>query len=164
METPTNLIRSRFVIGFFGGLAALMLMWIVVAAFSQNEWATIQQGDSDIYMVRVADNPLERARGLAQTDPSALGDAIGMLFVFGDTEPHTFTMKGMRYGLDFLWIKEGKIVQIDRNVPAPADGEDPLTVTTYPISVDMVIELPAGMAAQLQYLVGHELTINLNPE
>lgn len=163
MEMTDTPKRSRFIYYFFGVLAVLMVLWIVFTVFSGNEWATIQQGDSQAYMVRVADNPLERTRGLAGSASSDLGDAVGMVFVYNDEAPRKYTMKGMNYALDFMWLKDGRIVKIDLGVPAPEAGEEPETVSTYPLDVDMVIEVPAGTVAELQYLVGHELTVNLNP-
>lgn len=162
MENTENAKRSKFVYGFFGVLALLMIVWIVFSAVKGQEWATMQQGETQQYLLRVADNPLEKARGLSRSEPSDLGDAVGMVFVYDEAEPRTFTMKGMEYNLDFLWIRDGRILKIDQNIPAPGPGEEPQTISSYPLEANMVIELPAGMAQRLQYLVGHQLTINLD--
>lgn len=162
MENAETSKRPLFIYGFLGFLAFLMVASIITGALTGTEWATITQGDAQAYVVSVADNSLERARGLSKSEPSDLGDAVGMLFVYDNAEPRTFTMRGMNYNLDFLWLKNGRIVKIDQNVPAPGPGEEPETVSSYPLDVDMVIEMPAGAAFQLQYLVGHELTVNLD--
>lgn len=149
--------------GIIGVVGLCMLGWVLFTVFTGREWATMQQGDTRTYVLRVADNPLEKAHGLANTDPEDLGDAMGMIFVYNDAEPRTFTMEGMDYDLDFMWLKNGKIVRIDKAVPAPKNGEAPKTLSSSPLNVDMVIEVPAGRVDQLGYMVGHTLTINLNP-
>lgn len=156
-----NTKLNKITYGVLGVLAALMLGWIILTAMMGNEWATMQEGQAEIYVLRVADNPIEKLRGLAGTEPADLGDAVGMVFVYNDATERTFTMKGMNYALDFLWLRDGKIVRIDKNIAAPVDGGEPLTVSSSPLNVDMVIEMPAGTVEQLNYLVGHQLMISL---
>lgn len=163
MENQETSPKSlRLVYGFFGALAVIMVAWIVITAITGREWATVQQGEAETYVVRVADNPLERANGLANTDAADLGDAIGMLFVFDSAASRRFTMKGMRYNLDIIWMRDGKIIKIDRNVPSPVGDAEPLVLETDPLTVDMVLEVPAGTAQRVNYLVGHELTIDFD--
>ena len=156
-----NTKLNKITYGVLGVLAALMLGWIILTAMTGNEWATMQEGQAETYVLRVADNPVEKLRGLAGTEPVDLGDAIGMVFVYNDATERTFTMKGMNYALDFVWVRDGKIVRIDKNVAAPVDGEDPKQVSSSPLNVDMVIEMPAGTVDSLNYLVGHQLSITL---
>src|SRR5687767_6021997 len=106
--TRANLLRA---LAAAGGIALVVLLAISVAG--GKEWATMQRSQGDIYLVKVADGALEHARGLSGTVPDDLGEAVGMLFVFDDQDVRNFWMNGMRYHLDVLWIKDGKIVKID---------------------------------------------------
>jgi uncharacterized membrane protein (UPF0127 family) len=69
-----------------------------------------------------------------------------MLFIFPEAEVQNFWMKGMKFPLDVAWIKDGKVVSVDTNIPAPKPGEEPARMSSSPIGVDMVLELPAGQA------------------
>lgn len=149
---------SRVVLAVFGGIAVLAIVGIVLLTSTGKTWATVSVGQAEKYTVRVADTGFERARGLSNLSLAEL-NADGMLFVFPDGEIRQFTMRGMDYGLDFVWIHDGKIVQIDRNVPAPAEGTDPLELTSNPLLVDMVLEVPAGGAQAMNFQIGHQLTI-----
>lgn len=146
----------------FAALAVALTVVVVMALTGGKEWATVQQAQGKPYLVKVADNAFERGRGLSGTTPQQLGEAVGMLFVFDDAEARTFWMNGMRYALDILWLKDGKVVRIDYGVLAPQPGEEPASVTSEPLMVDMVLEVPAGVAAQLGYVEGHNLVIDFD--
>jgi uncharacterized membrane protein (UPF0127 family) len=60
-------------------------------------------------------------------------------------------MKDMRFPLDIIWIRAGRIVQIERNAPplAPAGPERVYTATA-----ELVLEVPAGFVAARKIQVG----------
>lgn len=92
------------------------------------------------FIVRVADEPAEQQRGMSgKTDG-------GMLFVFSEPKVQHFWMHQMLIPLDVLWIQDGEVVDLDRNVPAPGPGEAPATMNSSPHEVQYVLELPAGEA------------------
>lgn len=164
MENPVSTTQSRVGLVVLGLLALVFVGWIAYSFLTGEETATVQIGGAEAYTVRVADNAMERMRGLSGVNASELSPAIGMLFVYDDQDERTFWMKGMKFDLDFIWIKDGKIVKIDRDIPYPPHGTDPVSVTSAPLAVDMVLEVPAGIADQVGYRQGHELTINLDAE
>lgn len=154
--------HSRVGLYILGLLIVGFIAWIAYSLVTGNEVATIQLGQAEIYQVRVADNSLERMRGLSGVNGSDLSPEIGMLFVYDEAQERDFWMKGMKFNLDFVWIRNGKIVKIDENVPYPAHGTEPVSISSSPLLVDMVLELPAGVADQIGYRQGHQLTINLD--
>lgn len=95
-------------------------------------------------VVEIADDALERARGLSGR--AALQPNTGMLFLFEDAFIPSFWMKDMNFALDFLWIRDGTIVDITENVPAPSGDDLPTYSPNQPI--DMVLEVNAGWIAQ----------------
>lgn len=140
----------------------VVLLLVVGAVFLQQEAAeraTVSTNDVSL-SVRIADNPWERTMGLSGLTAEQV-KAQGMLFVFPEEKVEHFWMKGMKLSLDVLWIRDGKIVGLDENVPAPKAGEDPATMTSEPIPVDMVLELPAGYAKHFDLHVGSPLKIEL---
>lgn len=94
------------------------------------------------YAVEVAQTLEQKARGLAGRESLAAGQ--GMLFPFSGKSRVSFTMKGMLFPLDIIWIAEGKIVDISKELP-PDTG---MLATAYrpATPADMVLELNAGVA------------------
>jgi len=73
--------------------------------------------------LEVARTDQERQKGLGGHAP--LGETDGMLFVFERPSFYAFWMKGMLFALDMLWIENGQVVHIERNVPNyPPDTPD----------------------------------------
>jgi len=113
------------------------------------------------YEVWIADNSLEQKNGLSRVKKSELesSEVIGMLFVFSNEKERTFWMKDMEFDLDVLWIKDGKILKIDRNIPAPKGNEEIVHMYSTPFEVDMVLELPAGEAKKLDMFNGSMISL-----
>jgi uncharacterized membrane protein (UPF0127 family) len=72
---------------------------------------------------------------------SELPEGRGMLFFMPAKEVQSFCMRGMRLPLDLIWISDGRVAGITRNVPATYPGE-----LTSPAPVDQVLEVPGGFA------------------
>ena len=70
-----------------------------------------------------------------------LPEGRGMLFFMPTKEVQVFCMRGMHLPLDFIWITDGQVAGITRNVPATFAG----TVNS-PAPVDQVLEVPGGFA------------------
>jgi uncharacterized membrane protein (UPF0127 family) len=104
--------------------------------------------------VEVVDTPSLRSKGLGFRD--SLGQDSGMLFVFEATSQYKFWMKGMRFPLDMLWIKDDTIVDIIKNVPNPSantpDSELPVYAPTVPIN--RILEVNAGYVDSHGIVVG----------
>ena len=64
-----------------------------------------------------------------------------MLFVYDRPQPVSIWMKDMRFPLDILWIRGGRIVKIEKRAP-PLDPNGP--ERTYTATADLVLEVPAG--------------------
>ncbi len=106
--------------------------------------------------VEVATTSAEIVRGLSGRDSL---DLDGMLFVFPIPGKQNFWMKDMRFPLDLLWINNGKVIDILRNVPPPEPGTPDSQLKTYssPGTVSHVLELPAGAASRLGVEVSSEI-------
>lgn len=104
--------------------------------------------------VEVADTADKRRVGLSGRD--SLGDKEGMLFVFPEKKKYQFWMKEVRLPLDFIFIRDGKVVDLLKEVPIPLtsqkDSELPVYEPTTPI--DMLLEVQAGFISQNNIKVG----------
>lgn len=136
------------------GLAIVVfLVGIIYFATRFNDHGTFTYPGGELDVL-VADNSIEHGRGLSGTEIDTLG-ADGMIFIFKDQQKRTFWMNGMNYNLDVIWIADDKIFKIDRDVQAPARGEDPAKMQSDPLKADTVLEVPAGVVDELGLVVGH---------
>lgn len=79
-----------------------------------------------------------------------------MLFPFDAAKRRTFWMKGMLIPIDILWIREGKIVAIDANVPPPRSKEAPAILSHV---ADLVLEVPAGFSKEMDISEGQTVRV-----
>lgn len=87
--------------------------------------------------VLVVSTELERYQGLS--DLENLEENKGMLFLFDDYGSHHFVMRDMNFGLDFIFIRDGKVVDFKKNVKKDF-SEEIFGSTKY----NQVIEVGAG--------------------
>lgn len=95
------------------------------------------------FQLEIADTDAKRSRGLGYRE--SLCERCGMLFVFDEPGRYAFWMKGMRFPLDIIWLREGVVTYMERDVPA-----DSTTVFRPPEEVDGVLEVNAGQAEALR--------------
>lgn len=108
--------------------------------------------------VEVADTPLEIQAGLSNR--TEIG-SDGMLFIIDPPQAVSFWMKNMLLSLDMIWIADNKILGITSNVPHPKPQTKDSQLPTYhsPGSVDYVLEIPSGVAAEYGLHIGDQVTI-----
>jgi uncharacterized membrane protein (UPF0127 family) len=107
------------------------------------------------YKVEVADDDLERARGLMFRDELAAD--TGMLFLHDREEPQAYWMKNTRIALDILYFDDSRrLVAQQRDVPPCSAGN---SCPSYPSNAPAryVLELNAGEAAKLKLKDGAEM-------
>lgn len=107
-----------------------------------------------VFTVDIADTFIERTQGLSGR-PS-LGENEGLLFVFDQSNIHSFWMKGMNFPIDIIWINnEQRIVHIEHD----------LSPDTYPQSFApeeaalYVLEINAGKAKENGISLGDWVTL-----
>jgi len=105
-------------------------------------------------LVDIADTSEERSRGLSKKE--SLNEKEGMLFVFTNNEESPiFWMKNMLISIDIIWINNGKIIQINKNVSPEKDtADDKLTKYTASSSVNYVLEVNSGFSDKYGLKVG----------
>lgn len=96
--------------------------------------------------VEVADSEEERKIGLSGR--KKLKEDEGMLFVFEKENVFpSFWMKDMLIAIDIIWINDGKVIKIDKNVE-PETGKSTQELTLYypDEPVDYVLEVVSGFS------------------
>jgi uncharacterized membrane protein (UPF0127 family) len=106
--------------------------------------------------VAIAATAEERAKGLSGCNNVPAGS--GMYFTFAEPVEAKFWMKGMFIPIDIVWIRDGRVLGVNKNVPAPpaagpGSRDDELPLYTAPGLIDAVLELPAGEADRLRISV-----------
>ncbi len=115
-----------------------------------------------ILVLEIADSPSAMTRGLSGRDE--LPDGSGMLFIFPNPQKLSFWMKDMRFALDFIWIRDGIIIEATENVLPPKYGakNEELEIYSAKEPVDMVLEVSAGFVADLggaSELIGEQIDL-----
>ncbi|MFH0891019.1 MAG: DUF192 domain-containing protein [Candidatus Liptonbacteria bacterium] len=114
-------------------------------------------GDRSIE-VEIADTIAARARGLSYR--TNLAENKGLYFVFGRPARQTFWMKDMSFPIDIIWIREGKIVGIEKNVePQPEAQVWQLRTYSPPEDADRVLEVNAGWSDKNGIRAGDEVKL-----
>ena len=109
----------------------------------------------DRIAAEVARTDAEQTRGLGGRDGLAPG--AGMVFPYDEPRRRAFWMKDMRFDIDIVWIRDGRIVDVSRFVPARR--ERPTLLDALPTfeprePADTVLEVVAGTADARGWQIG----------
>ncbi len=138
--------RVVSVITFF---FAILFIYVWINYSQQKEMKSIKIGSTQI-QVETSDEIGEQVQGLSGRD--SLCDNCGMLFVYDKAMIQNFWMKGMNFPLDFIFIREGRVVEIVKNVPSPESLKVSRVVSTQ--EADMVLEVNAGFVERKDISTG----------
>jgi uncharacterized membrane protein (UPF0127 family) len=103
----------------------------------------VQVGEATV-LADIADDAESRQRGLSGRE--SLDEGEGMLFVLANDSP-SFWMKGMRFAIDIVWIRDGRVVDVTADVPPPRGSNAPLATYSPDRPADRALEVTAGWAA-----------------
>lgn len=148
--------KSKFFIFFIIILLILPLSLIInYKLFSRPKFRTLKINQTNI-LVEIAETPIKKAKGLSNRN--FLPENQGMLFIYKKPDNYSFWMKGMKFPLDFVWIRNNQIVEITRNV-RPEDYQPPKVLIPKE-KVDMVLEINAGLVEKLKIEVGKKISLD----
>ncbi|MBI2033940.1 MAG: DUF192 domain-containing protein [Candidatus Liptonbacteria bacterium] len=150
-----NLVIFALVILFV--LIAFIYKFFVAAPPSTSGLTTLKIGEQE-FQVEVAKDDVSRSRGLSGREYMAREQ--GMLFIFDTAGNHGFWMKGMKFSLDIVWIREGRIVGFSENLPPVDEGLRPPPIYYPPEVADMVLEINAGLVQKYEFKVGDPIMYN----
>lgn len=127
---------------------------------SPTKFTTLVINNQEI-KAEVSDTPEKRKQGLGGR--TSLGETEGMLFIFEKVDKYPFWMKGLSFPLDFVWIREDKVVEILENILPPTKDQKDADLPIYSsrVEVDKVLELNGGNIKRLDIKVGDTITVKL---
>jgi uncharacterized membrane protein (UPF0127 family) len=147
-------------------IASLMLIeQFVVPRLNQPQQEVPDNPQGQLVPLRVGSNTVqveirddEAERELGFSGRATIGENEGMLFIFDQPLQPTFWMKDMQFSLDVLWIRDGRVVEIEENVVHPTQAA-PVVKTMIPQNpVDMVLEVPSGWVSRMGAKAGDQVS------
>lgn len=100
----------------------------------------------------VARRPEDISLGLSGRD--SIG-ADAMLFLLPQAGRSSFWMYQMKFPLDFIWIAQGRVIDLHQDIPAPVPFNSADIATVSPsIPAEAVLEVPAGFIRQHNIATG----------
>jgi len=142
-------------------LIAAIIFLLIVVLFGyfmlSKKQPTVIIGDKK-FQVLIADSESERIQGLSGR--SSLKENEGMLFLYPQATTATFWMKDMQFDLDFIFIRNGIVVDLAEEIVSPEGDEPPETISTSE-KFDAALEVPAGTVQRLTISIGDIVTYSL---
>ena len=112
-----------------------------------------------LFNLEIAITDKQKAVGLAKYD--SISQDFGMLFPFTKSGYYAFWMKNMKFPIDIIFIRSGKILKIFPNVPAPVYSNSALPIYRPGEQSDTVLEINAGLSQKYGFKNGDTVIINL---
>ncbi len=144
----------------FAGALVAAALFIFLRTEEERARAYIEIGNV-LVRAEVAASPEERRLGLSGR--SALSENSGTLFIFDEAARHAIWMKDMRFPIDILWLREGRVAALRERVPPPSPGTADYLLPIYApdVPADFVLEVSAGFVERHDIRVGHGVGIFL---
>src|SRR3989344_1171887 len=110
-------------------------------------------------LAQVASTPQQKAKGLGGR--KTLPQFGGMLVAFEKPSFIGIWMKQMKFPIDILWIANGRVVDMEENVPSPGPRAsiDSLPIYKPDVPAEFVLEVGAGFARTYGIRIGDEAKI-----
>lgn len=137
---------------------AWILLCLLPAVALAGGRGEVRIGNRVTVKVEVAESDAEKARGLSGRQGLAPGG--GMLFVYEAPVRPVIWMREMRFPLDILWIRDGRVVDLVREAKPPAPGKAPQEFAPRE-EAQYVLEVPAGFAERHGIAVNDRVKIRL---
>ena len=106
--------------------------------------------------IEIATDSSQRTLGLSNRD--SLAENSGLLFIFPDPGFHGIWMKNMRFPIDIIWLKDGKVVDMALEVPL---SENQISLPTYypKEPANYVLEIGSGKAREWGIEIGTKINL-----
>ncbi|MFQ5848402.1 MAG: DUF192 domain-containing protein [Candidatus Methylomirabilales bacterium] len=135
-----------------------ILLCLLTAVAEAAGGGQVRIGDRVAVTVEVARTEAEKIRGLSGRE--RLQPDGGMLFVYEVPVRPLIWMRGMRFPLDILWIRDGRVVDLVQGAKPPIPGEAPQVFAPRE-EVQYVLEVPAGFAERHGIVLADPVVIRL---
>jgi len=102
--------------------------------------------------VQIAENPENRVKGLSGVEE--LPSKKGMLFLYDELSHCSHIMRGMKFDLDFVFLKNQKVVHLRKEIPFEFEG-----VIQSKFLCNQVLEINSGEIEKLDIKIGDKIEV-----
>lgn len=159
---PVMKIKYFVILIFF--LAISLFLFYTIPLYNIN--SPINQAkiiiNNQTFYATVVSNSIDQAMGLSGTKNMESNQA--MLFEYKHHVIPNFWMKGMLFPIDIIWIKDNKIIAIEKNIPNPSQSISNADLPKYKplLPVNFVLEINAGLSEKYDFTTGERVDIIKN--
>lgn len=139
------------------GIAVLLIVAMAIWAWQASVKSPIAKINSRTFKLYVAKSDKDKQIGLSKYNK--IESNQGMIFQFGKDNYYPFWMKKMKFPIDIIYLNDGKIVTIYKNVPIPKDTSNP-SVYNSTKPADAVLEVSAGLSEKYNFKEGDKVSFS----
>lgn len=151
------------------GVAAILFFAVVVGSVGsvlaynffriryEPEGVAIVEGRS--LDIELATTARERVKGLASRSLDSFPVNRAFVYPSYESEFPALTTKGIKFPIDLIYLKEGEVVRVERDIPPCKDSDDFCPVYTTEVPVDYLLQLRGGIANKLEIDVGDRVDL-----
>ncbi len=140
-------------------LIGIVVLTLLIINFSLNRKTPSVEINGKAFVVDVARSDLEKEKGLSIYNNVA--ENKGMIFIFKTPDYYPFWMKDMKFAIDIIYIRNGKITDIFQNVAFPKSPDEKLEIIRPKEMSDTVLEINAGLSSKYNFKKGDLVRINI---
>jgi uncharacterized membrane protein (UPF0127 family) len=141
---------------FISICGAAIISALLIRVFTPTRNRVISLNEKPIE-VEVASTYTARQKGLK--DRESLPDGKGMMFVFSVSGQHGIWMKNMRFPIDVIWLKDGVIVDMAKNIQPPTQrtANEELDIYYPRMPANSIIEMSASTLDKAGVKIGDRI-------
>ncbi|OGH15040.1 MAG: hypothetical protein A2860_01385 [Candidatus Levybacteria bacterium RIFCSPHIGHO2_01_FULL_37_33] len=136
-------------------LAFFLIGFGIWQSFKKSPTAKINNHE---FKLQIAKTPKDKEIGLSKY--KSLAKDIGMLFPFEKPDYYSFWMKKMKFPIDIIYIRDGKIVTIYKSAQPPKKVSEGLLIYKPKEPSNMVLEINAGLSNKYKLKEGDKVNLN----
>lgn len=139
------------------GIAVLFIVAVSVWAWQSAVKSPIAKINNRTFKLYIAKSDRDKQIGLSKY--KKIDNTQGMVFSFSKASYYPFWMKEMKFPIDIIFIKDGKIVTIYKNVQIPKNNSNP-PVYNSAVPADTVLEVNAGISDKYSFKEGDRVNFS----
>lgn len=139
------------------GIAVLLIAAMAIWAWQISAKSPTAKINNRTFKLFVAKSNRDKQIGLSKY--KNIDSTQGMVFPFSKASYYPFWMKEMKFSIDIIYVKDGKIVTIYKNVPIPKNNSNP-PIYNSNAPADTVLEVNAGLSQKYNFKEGDKVSFS----
>ncbi len=137
-------------------IAILILAGLSLKTKPQSDTKKLTVSNKVTLEVTVANTDKTRTKGYSNHPEISYNE--GLLFVFPSADTYQFWMKDMLFDLDFIFIRDKRVVYLLENIKAPINNDGQIEYAISPKPFDQLLEVKAGFIEKYQIKINDPLS------